>query len=702
MDIKGVNVRSNKTAAGIVIILVALFFLYIAQTRGLLSIGVPTTSCTSLPGVMCAQQVNGAITSLSQVETASNVGGLTGTFWLVNLILNGQGQYLFSSSAQTIASAINSSAQVQNNYPISIQAKLNYQHLVIPYTYSGTNLYVFNLVPVDFSFGWFSQGAGFLTSYAQSNQTANSNTYIFNVSGPDADTDEQNIFNAYNNECTSLGGETFGKTNAWTFFGIKYEQAFVLSCYAVDKEAIAQVYSAGSPLLSENVQITYSNSTSSYSFNLTTQKPEQSYGDIALAQIVGYETGALNTYIGTTSPTLLVMNATGQVKVINPVSTATIQQYSSLPSYAFQPEGISVAGVPYNFILNQQTLQNAINQQNAQVESLINESLQTSNPYYGGKVYGYYAEGYYNPGTYSGAPYYYSINVTSNPVLYPDIQLIVNAKSLGIYIPVAEPKLISYSPNPVEFRSGSSTTVNFVVYNNASVAGSAYIVITAQNGTVVAQSPDFSIPADGQVSEPITISGYNPNLANLATTWTVTIYSAEDTAIHSSMNASVIIQPNCPPGYVYVNNTNCKNEAVNQTQCPVGEYYLNGTCYPICSPPAYYNTTTKSCSITPSNKGNSNIMLYVVIITAIIASAYVLTKRKGGATPRRKVITSAPAGKSHTFDYVVIAFIAGLFIYMAYIGFLTDFIILLFILGVVYIISKIMHPKININVGGRR
>ena len=696
--------RSNKKVGGLIIIgLILLFALYFASSKGLLAFGFQTTSCSSVSGVSCASQVNGAITSLSQVDTASNIDGLSGTYWLINMVLNGQGQYAFGSSAQQIASAVNSSAKVSDNYPISVQAKLNYQHIIIPYTYSGTPLYMFTPAPVDFQFGWFSSGAGFATLYSQSNQTADSNTYVFAVSGTFADKDEQNIFNAYNNFCTSLGGNTFGQTASLESGGSTLIQGYSLSCYRIGKQQIAQIYSAGSPMVAENVSVSYSNQTASHAFYLTTQVPESSYYNIELAQIVGYEVGALNTFIGTTSPSLLIINASQQEyedKVVNYIPSQTAQNLASIPSSAFQSEGIDIAGVPFNYIYNLNSLQSYISQQNTKIASLINETVQTTNPYYNGKILGYFSEKMANDGEISpsGAPYYYSVNVTNNPVLYPDIQLIVNAQTLGIYIPVAKPSITSYSPDPVEFRSGSGTTLTFVVNNNASVSASAYIIIKAGNGTLIAQSPDFNIPADSQSAEPVIISGYNPNLANLATTWTATVYSAEDTAIYSSMPIDVVVEPNCPSGYTYVNNTNCRSETVSPTACPTGEYMLNETCYQICAYPSYYNTTSKSCSTAPASPAAGNGWLYVAII-AIIAAAFVLVKRPGaksagGARQRVKGQQRAAGtgGVRISKDYLIAGGVLILFVYFAYTGFLETFIILLMILGALYLVAKIIHP----------
>jgi len=624
--------RKNLQSA-IVIVVILLLGLLIFSSGHFLSF-YNYNQCTSLSNVYCAPQVGGAVTSLSQVSVGSNYGNLSGTFWLVNFILNGQGQYLFSSSSQQIASAINSSYQVKNNQQISINAKLNYQKLAIPYTYSGTDIYMLKIMPIDFPFSWFSQGAGLGTLYAQVNQTANSNSYTFALSGLNSATDEENIFNAYSSECSNYGGYTFAQAYSGSYYGTTM-QGYILSCYGVTSVKVAGVFSAGSPEIAENVSIIYSNGTMSKTFYLTNTQPEQSYGNIALAQIVGYEVGSLNTYIGTTSP-LLIGFENGTQEVINPVSLTTIQQLNNFNPAWLQPAGIEIDNVPFNNLYSFSAFQNGINYQNQQVNNLLSEQLQPTNPYYGGTIIGRYTAMVNN--VYNGAPFYYYVDVTSNPVLYPDIQFLVSAQSLGIFVPVAYPTIVSESPNPLVIQSGSSISATFLVKNNASVQASAYIVVTAPNGTIVGQSPDFSIPADGTATESVIISLYNPNLANLNVPLTATVYSAENTNIHSTYGFSAVVKPNCPTGTVYVNNTNCQSEVKT---CQSG-YYWNGTsCHLLCSPPSIFNATTQSCWVPPqpNNQNGIGVGWYVLAVILIIIGAYAIMRRGKGSvkvspTPR--------------------------------------------------------------------
>ncbi len=611
----GMVVSRNNKNIGFGIIILAIIVGALIGFHNLFSL-FPATSCgnVSISGVSCSQQINGAITSLSQVQTISNYPGLSGTYWLVSFVLNGQGQYLSSFTSSQLAKAINSSYQVSNNQNINIQAKLNSQSLVIPYTASGTYLRLFKLVPIDFKFGWFSNGAGLGTTYSQTNQTNSSNTYSFAVSGIYADFDAEQIFDTYNNYCVSIGGKTFGIQGSGLFGFIS---GYSLSCYYVGYDQAAQVYSAGSPSLSENISVSYTNSSGTTTLYLTNSRPEYSKGNLVLAQIVGYLTGSINTYIGTTSPMMLIINKTA--KVINPVSSTTIQSLSSIPPSDYQPEGISISGVDFPFIYNQQALQQSINYTNNQVNNILKENLQTSNPFYGGLVSGG-----------NGSPYLYSINVTSNPIYYPQLQLIVNAQTLGIVIPVASPQILSVSPSPVEFRSGSAKTITFTVSNNASVTGSAYIDVFSQNGTLVSQTPDFSIPADGKATEQTIINGYNPSLANLNEGWYAVIYSAEQNQIYHRFNFSVIIQPNCPSGMTYYNNTDCQNEATNNS-CATGAYWNGNSCEPICVAPSVFNATTQSCIAPPAETSQAGLGIgwYILaIIVIIVILIYALRRKK--------------------------------------------------------------------------
>jgi hypothetical protein len=586
----------KNNAMGLLLIVALVAIAAFAYNGGLLSM-VPVSNCnTAVSNMNCASETGGTVTSLSQVTIASNYPGLNGQVWLANFVLNGGGQYLFGSSSSTIAKAINPNATSTNNQNIQITAKLNSQKLVIPYSGSGQQL--INLVsePVNFNFGWFSQGAGLFTICSQTNQTSNNPSYTVGCSGSAANVDMLAALQGYESTCQGGGGNAFlVSSGAATIGGLTLANAYQVECLMTGQATVGTVYSAGSPMVSENVSVIYTNGTLTHTFYLTSQIPQASYNNELSAQIYGYDVGALNTYIGTTSPSL-VSEPSGAIFFLPSISTASIQSLDSLPSTALQSAGLNFNNVPITGIYSVSAFTSAITQQNTQISNLLSSTLQPTSPFANIQAQGYYASKADEPDANTGAPFVGVVTVTSNPVLQPEIQFISTAASLGIEIPVAYPKLLSVTPNPLIIQSGASATGTFTVSNNASVAGAAYIVVTLNNGTTIGQSPNFNIPANGKASEAVTISGYNMNLANLNTPCIATVYSAQESSISSTLSFQCTIKPNCPSGMVYYNNTSCQSTTHT---CTAGYAWNGKACNVVCTAPSIYNTTTKSCWVQP-------------------------------------------------------------------------------------------------------
>jgi hypothetical protein len=634
----------NKSIS-IVIVLVAVLALSISLyslTNGsfnFLSFASTSSNCgVSISNVQCAGEVGGTITSLENVYINSNFGPLNGEVYLVNLALTGAGQYLtgsFNATASQIAKQINANATSNNQY-IQINAKLNSQNLVIPYTYfSGAGLDMQKINPVIFNFSWFSDGAGLLTTCAQIPQSGSftsqySPTYQVSCFGPSSITDYNNVLSAYNGRCVNSGGATFlVSQNKTSVFGssVTWSSAIQVECLSLVSTQVGQVYQSGSPSIAENVSVFYSNSTFTKTLYLSSTVPTSSYDNILLAQIYGYNIGSLNTYIGTEAPTLIVDD--GTVYITNYATTQDIQSIDQISSSAYQPAIIGISG-NFNYIYNLNSLQNAVSQQQNNVNAFLQSKLQSDSPYGNIQVVGANTDQQLYAGTYSGAPYYGVVNVTSSPVVIPEIQMIVKASSLNMQIPVAYPKLESANPNPIDIQSGSNNTETFSVYNNASIGGAAYIAVYAQNGTKVAQTPNFNIGAQSTVEEPVSLFAYNPYLANLKATWTVVAYSTENPSIQSSITFGVNVRPNCPSGSIYVNNSNCKNEV---HKCSSGYVYNQNTqqCSLLCSPPSVFNASSQSCFVPPIQSGIVPIWMIIVLIIIIIIAIYVVMHYKSGS-----------------------------------------------------------------------
>ena len=635
---------SNNNKIILIAIIAILGFIFLSRSNFSSFSIVPTQLCSSVPssiqGVSCANQVNGVITSLSQIQINSNFAPLNGEVWLVNFVLNGAGQSLVGTwNSADIAKQFNSS--VQQNQQVGIQASLNSQNLVLPYYFSGYNLEKITIVPVNFTGGFNYKIPIQLDIVNEKFQYPS--TFAMGCSGLDCNSDYQTAFNNFNYNCTSANGKTYliqnGSATA-QLYGFSVASAYEIECLQPASQNLGQLFFSASPQIAENISVIYSNNTGNHVMYLTTRNPESMLQNQLYAQIYGYNLGSLNTYIGTTSPTLFVPASSNLQSgtFLLPASTVSVQNLDQISSSCYEPAGVILAGQTLNYIYSTSVLNGCISQQNTNVDNYLSSTIQPQNAFYGMKFEPQYQIAETLPDIQSPYVLYGVLNITHNPILYPEIQMLSKASTLGLYIPVSYPTITNISPNPVSLQSGSTTQVSITVQSNASVMGSAYIVITAPNGTIVTQTQDFNVPANNNpVQELINIGGYSSSLANLQTTYTATVYSTELESISNSKTFGVNIKPNCPYGSTYVNNTNCQST----THTCVSGYAWNpaeNQCVSVCTAPSYFNTTTDECYVPPVQNSCllgltflCNIPLWQIVLLVIVIIALYLAfgKRKG-------------------------------------------------------------------------
>lgn len=650
-----VNTKFTKnTILAIFAILAVVVIIYFsASVLGInahsLSNGFASQNCAyvgSNATASCASIVNGVVTSISSTQITSNYGPYNYPAYIVNFVLNGAGQSLTGTqtfSSQQVASLFNSSSQVSQNNQISITAKLNSQSLVFPYYYGGVTLQDLSIKTIVFPFSWFSNGAGTLTTCTQTVENSTNNYYAVACTGSYADLDLTQVLAAYNSTCASHFGKVFVNNSEPTppNFQGSVASGWAYQCLNVTAAPADQVFYASSPNVATNASLTFSNGTLSKTLYLTNLVSQSSYGSVLNAQIYGYTTGALNTYLGTVAPIMLV-SPDGSSKLVPYETVADVELMNELSGGCFQGSAAAIGGLPLTYVYAIPTLQTCIGTQNLNINQIESQNLQPTDSYSPMQTIGATGVMINYKGTYTGAQWYGILNVINNPVFYPEMQIIASQKTVGslnVLVPVAYPYIQSYSPNPITIQSGSANMENFIVGNNASVTASAYIVVNALNGTTVAQSPDFSIPAHGTTSESLNLGAYNPGLANLATDFTATVYSAQQTAIFSSTILAVNIKPNCPTGTVYVNNSNCVAEGHS---CDSGFGWNGIGCQSLCSPPAIWNLTSHTCwYVPPPPPKRTDWVLVLGIIGGIAAIGggalyFGLRKRRRGSRSHRR------------------------------------------------------------------
>lgn len=575
------------------------------------------------------QIVGGVTTSVQNVHFLSNYASLNGAAYLVTFVINGAGQALQGTQAQ-LAQGINSSYATHSNNQVSINYKLNSEQIEVPYTYSGYHLYQWGYTPINT--GWTNSSCPFglvcSNSYPSGdnyNTTIAAGVYVGSI--PEAFIAQE--VSLYANACASSGASNpiVVMTGQGTISGlIASSEAVSLMCVAPVQSSVATVYNPGAYKLLINASITFTNSTTTATVYLNSQQPSAYYDSTLYAQIYGYESSGRN--IITSFPTVVVFS-NGTAKVVNPFSTGSGLGASATTYTGTFPSGwlqtpLVLQGVTISNIYAWTPITSGIQSNNQALNNYLYVEQNTSPT----------AQMQIN---FNGGSPYGVLNITSNPEFYPEVQLVAKLSTLGVYIPVVEPKIQSVSPNPTNFQSGSAQTVTFDVYNNASVAGGAYI--SGSCGSSTFSTPNFNVGA-GQtvpISTSIT-SPYNPNLANEDITCVATIYSSSFSVYQNSFTWAGTVKPNCPSGYIYQNNENCApiSPTLNNTNstnvCAGGYKYENGACVPVnvCPTGYYLNSTVvpPTCDPLPVQQG-AGIGWYILAGIIIIAVIYLFSRSAG-------------------------------------------------------------------------
>lgn len=618
------NQKSIAPVLILVAIVVALIYFYGGNTfaSGYLESTNGCSNCQS-----ASQIVGGVITSIQNVQFLSNYAGLNGQAYLVTFVINGAGQALKGTQNQ-IAKGINSSYDTYSNNPVSINYNLNSEQIEVPYSYSGYHLYQWGYTPIKT--GWVAPSCPFglvcSNSYPSgSNYNTTIGAGVYTGSIPEAFIEQE--VQSYVSSCSGSGAinPIVVMTGQGTASGlIASSEAISLMCIAPVQSSIATVYNPSSYNININASVTFSNGTTPETIYLNSQQPSGYYDNILYAQIYGYTNSGKN--IITNFPTVVVFSNDTE-KVVNPFSAASGLSASTAYSGAFlstwEQNPLQLQGVTIYSVFSWASITSGIQSSNQNLNNYLYLEQNTS------------ASSQMKINMQGGSPFGI-LNITSNPEFYPEVQLVAKVNTLNPYIPVVAPHIIAVSPSQPDFQSGSSQTVTFDVYNNASISGAAYI--SGSCGSSSFSTPNFNI--NGTQTVPISVSinsPYNPNLANEDITCVATVYSSSFSIHQSSINFQATVKPNCPSGYIYQNNLDCVAEkpTLNNTnttnECAVGYQYANGACVPVnvCPTNYYLNSTIKppTCEPIPQTQQGINPIWYIVGIIVVGVVIYILVSK---------------------------------------------------------------------------
>lgn len=606
---------NKNEGMGIGIILSILIIMLIITPTSLLNFS-GNSACNNIFQLKCASQIGGIVTSISKISINSNFPLFSAPVYLINFVLNGAGQRLIGTySPQSIAKAFNK--KTNETQSISITSQINKQNLVFSYYNSGTTLYNTYLHSINNNYNYnFNKGyGGILTTCSQG---YSNNIYSFACSNNhDGQIDDQLMINGFKNSCKSYNSnaKVYGIEISKSSFWSGTIQGLALSCYSISKNNLGNIYISSKAHINESISIIYKNGNIINKFKLTNANPQQTIANKIMAQIYGYTNTGINQFIGTGKAPLIIVKQSGQMNLIQPTSITSIENLNRLPTSCYTSANIQINSAPVYNVFNLNKLKACIIQQNIQINNLVARKIQVNSPFYNLKISN-------TNNNLKGV-----LNITNNPIFYPQIQLIVNAKSLNLYIPIAKPSIISYNPKPFKFVSGSISSLNLIVYNNASVSASAYLVIT-NKGQMIAETNDFNIPSHTQVIKSLTLSIYSNLKINKLVVLKATIYSSQDTKINQSIYINAIVEPSYSNGSLYQNNTNNHPEGNNTTIIK-----SNNTISGKCVNGYIYNSTIQSCVLIKSKtspKTPSKIGMGWIILGIIIALIIYLVLRKKG------------------------------------------------------------------------
>jgi len=647
-----------KTVGLIVIILLALFVI----KEHLLSF--------SISGIQ--------LLGMSQVNIISNYNGTPGPWFIATAILGGS-QQIYSSgygqpaqittSASTLASA--NSSYVGSSQIDTIDFKLLQNDLIYPTTLaSGAQVKQYVLETARDAYGnplylTFTTCGGLsgqtITVPTNINYTENCWT-LFGIGGA-----AQAIDN-YEQACIDLSNATVTRfplitssplPNGGTLQNL-LSQPITLGCFQFSAQNVGSLYETESPIYNSTVEITVNNDKVILN-SLNRQTNQTPDGDL-IATYINNQPSIQAVPVGSFSVVQFYNGS--ESRVVNYVSPSQLTSiYLGINSY--------FAGVKNESYDNALTY---IRQENGQIAGLFYNQSGLTGQFQNAKVI-------YN----NGAVQDVIVNDSNAQYSRPEVQILVKAQSLGLYLAVSSIKIVSFYVS--NFSSGSTGLATLVVQNNGTASGGYTAqLINIPSGVSVSGGQEQQTIAPGQSATFYwSLSSSTQNLENLTQNIGVEVCQTYGNKCVQTFTQFV-------QGSVCNNNAiYCNPQTHNQTQPVITPTNGTGGKTP---------TNSSSSGGGGSSSSNNSSLAWILLLLVIVGFlAYLLGRKPRAAKPRVAKPTAAgtaPAGKSHTFDYVVLAFIAGLFIYMAYIGFLAAFIILLIILGALYLISKILHLDIKI------
>lgn len=674
------------------ILLVAALYLIISS-----GISLSTLSIAGVPGGV-------TVSGLGSVSVLSNYAGLAGPWWLAAVSLGG-GQTLNVqnlSGANFPANAINTNSSYicgtscqKNNIQFSVL------HSWLDYGASSAG------IPIDVYYISYLTKASSITYQScignslggvQTTTTATNQQISFeNCLGS-----VQTSYANYNAACTSAGGNPFGSGPTFTTGngGQEYQS---VGCYQLNTIAYANIYGLSSPATQYTIKATVDTQSVVISNNQSNNATNPNFIITNLGSGFTPQQDPSETTISLLQY-LPLSGAVGGIVNVVPAYTAKIEGGSS--TGLGSTESAFMSGLQGTFPQepNLAAAYQAVNLTNknlagALVASYVNTPFQNASILYAST--GETGEFYTTSGSVTG------VMLPDQQMLYtrPNLILQIKASSVGLYEGVTTINITSISIPT--FRSGSTTTATVAITNTGNAQGGYTISFNSTSSSSGLTSSSYQsgiLGVKNQTTANFTIND-NANI-NANAQQSIAFTACPNPQIAgskcSTMVKSFTLEPACK-GTQQLNNGNCTAlttittpTTTTQTTTTICQNVLGcggtttATTVTTTIPCNPYNVTG-TCGPTMGGWTDTDTLIVIAII-AVIAIAYLATRKKGGRSVRRRV--GPPFKLTNNMLYLIFGIV--IFVILGIYQLIGWAILGAFILGGLYVVSKIFHINLVI------
>lgn len=561
--------------------------------------------------------------SMSQVSIAynpTNTSGYSypGSWWLATALVGGQDNINVNQPASAFnpgnASYVCNETCQNNN----LQIATTNNKILYPVSSQGTQVdsytisFLGNHNPVQLSYQTCINGPLFGTSGMPTAMNL-SNLYV-NFGGCVNTAAENQSYVNYYTACKNQGGNSLiyysGTGSLFNWGGTNYfiQLGSTVGCFQLNSNPVAYVYQLSGGQVNQTVSVTLNGQTetvsSSHQINNTLQNMAIYY--------LNFQPGSLESNLPSSTGAVIldIANSTLANKIGVQQNTALLQGQvlqSQISSNLAQTKSDFQKAVTYSnasYYLNSQT--------SAEFGLFVNNNPNTQ--FNGATTVGQQS----GVGGFTALPTYVEINDPNSMYATAQVQLLIQAKSLGLYLGVAKFNITSSSlPN---FRSGSTGTLTLNIKNTGTATGGYTISVSSGSSAVSISPPSVtgSLNVNQTTSAQFTIGDNEQNIpsnSNISRSLSATVCNTASSPQCQTANISFGVGNPCQ-----------NNEPFNAGNCQTLTTIAPPTTTSIV-PPNQQNTVqvanqTSSVSSNGNYNSNNKSIVSALACSDLVSSAF--------------------------------------------------------------------------------